>query len=97
MDVMFHEKEIFYRSQTTDLSLQGENQEEVINLEELHAFFPRDSDFSCIQAIGSGTSGRPDKDFQTTEGAIENNSLSRIIFGRLKEEDRVIGEFSNDD
>jgi hypothetical protein len=44
MDVTFHEKELFYRPVTTDFSLQGENQEKVINHEEVEAFFPRNSE-----------------------------------------------------
>lgn len=49
MDVIFHEKELFYMLSTSDSSLQGGNQEEMINHEELLAFLPLDSNFSNTQ------------------------------------------------
>ncbi|KAK0595622.1 hypothetical protein LWI29_008434 [Acer saccharum] len=88
MDVIFHEKELFYRP-PTDLSLQGENQEEVINLEELQVFFPRDSDFSSIRATGSDTTNGPDEDNRTIENDTIDQSDDRE---RLQ-----IGEVANPD
>lgn len=44
MDVIFHEHELFCQLPTTDSSLQGGSREEVINHEELRAFFPEDTE-----------------------------------------------------
>ncbi|KAL5553717.1 hypothetical protein UlMin_041118 [Ulmus minor] len=52
MDVVFHEKELFYTPSTTDSSLQGENQDEVLYLEDLHTFFPSNSASPTNQTAG---------------------------------------------
>ncbi|KAL5568186.1 hypothetical protein UlMin_024761 [Ulmus minor] len=48
-DVIFHEKELFYTPSINDSSLQGENQDEVLHHEDLHWFFPLNSNISHNQ------------------------------------------------
>src|SRR5690606_30548559 len=59
MDVVFHEKELFYTPSTTDSSLQGENQDEVLYLEDLHTFFPSNSASPTNQTAGDEDSWTP--------------------------------------
>ncbi|KAJ8639132.1 hypothetical protein MRB53_015826 [Persea americana] len=85
MDVIFHENELFYQPQNADLSLQGEHKKEVINHEELHAFFPisRASEddetivMDQLQATGSETiTSQLDGEDRTTLEEHDLNSSS---------------------
>ncbi|KAJ8627975.1 hypothetical protein MRB53_021282 [Persea americana] len=85
MDVIFHENELFYQPQNADLSLQGEHKKEVINHEELHAFFPisrapEDDEtivMDQLQATGSETiTSQLDGEDRTTLEEHDSNSSS---------------------
>ena len=54
MDITFHETELFYRAPTPNLPFQGENSEEVINYEELEAFFIKNSENISSSGDSSG-------------------------------------------
>ncbi|KAG5524564.1 hypothetical protein RHGRI_031284 [Rhododendron griersonianum] len=54
MDITFHKTELFYRTPTPNLPFQGENSDEVINYEELEAFFTSKNISSSGDSLGHG-------------------------------------------
>ena len=73
-DVDFHEKELFYTPLNNDSSLKGENQDEVLHHEDLHWFFPLNSNISHNQMTKDNSTICLDKN-NWTSTIVETNPL----------------------